>query len=103
MQDSAPGHNVPPVISKIEATFQNSWTVGIWPGNSPDFNIIEPVWGLLQDSVLKTPIPKNREELICRVRETWFTLKPEYLKKLVHSFPNRIEQALNNEGGNTDY
>ena len=103
LQDSAPAHNVRPVIEKIESTFQNSWTSGTWSGNSPDFNVIEPVWNVLQESVFEKSIPRNREELIKRIKDTWFSLKPEYLQKLVHSFPKRIEQALNNEGGHTTY
>ncbi|XP_054168970.1 uncharacterized protein LOC128966180 [Oppia nitens] len=102
-QDSAPGHNIRSVINKITSTYPNSWTVGKWPGNSPDFNLIEPVWSVLKDSVHKNPIPKNRDQLIRRVRETWNSLNPDYLKKLVHSFPNRIKQAIDNCGGNTDY
>ncbi len=102
-QDSAPGHIIRPVIAKIDSKFPNSWTHGVWPGNSPDFNVIESVWGVLQDSVFIHPIPKNREQLIQRVRKTWESLNPKYLRNLVHSFPKRIEQAINNEGQNTDY
>jgi transposase-like protein len=102
-QDSAPGHKIRSVIDKIESTFPNSWTEGVWSGNSPDFNVIEHVWSVLQDSVFETPIPRTREELIQRVRQKWFSLTREYLSSLVHSFPKRIEQAINNEGGHTDY
>jgi hypothetical protein len=102
-QDSAPGHNIRPVINKIQSTFPHSWTVGIWSGNSPDFNVIEHVWSVLQNSVFEHPVPRNREELVTRVREKWFSLKVQYLKKLVHSFPRRIEEAINNEGKHTNY
>lgn len=102
-QDSAPGHNVQPVIRKIESTFPNSWTSGIWSGNSPDFNVIEHVWSVLQESVFETPVPRNRQELEDRVRQKWFSLDVNYLQKLVHSFPKRIEECINNEGKHTSY
>jgi len=101
--DSAPGHNIRPVISKIQSTFPNSWTFGIWPGNSPDFNVIEHVWNVLQESVHKCPIPKSREQLVARVRETCNSLEPGYHKSLVHSFQSRIDEAINNNGGHTTY
>ena len=103
MQDSATCHNVRPVIQKIECTFPNSWTSGIWSGNSPDLNVIEPVWGILQDSVFENPRPRNREELVDRIQKSWHSLDPRYLANLVHSFPRRIEEAINNEGGHTSY
>jgi transposase len=103
MQDSAPAHNIRPVIEKIESTFPESWTQGFWPGNSPDFNVIEPVWGVLQESVFEKPTPRNREELIQRIKNKWSNLSPDYLTNLVESFPKRVEEAINNEGGHTNY
>ena len=103
MQDSAQPHNTKSVIKEIEDSFPMTWTKGVWPGNSPDLNVIEHVWNVLQESVFIEPKPKTRDELITRVREKWFSLTPEYLSNLVHSFPNRITQTINNEGGNTNY
>jgi len=102
-QDSAPGHNVRPVIQKIQSTFRYAWTHGVWSGNSPDFNCIEPLWGVLQDSVFELPFPRTRDQLVARVQQKWHSLDPQLLRKLVHSFPNRIEEAINNEGRHTRY
>ena len=68
-QDSAPGHNIKAVIDRIEEVYPNSWTKGVWSGKSPDFNVLEHVWSVLQNSVFEDPKPKNREQLIRRVRE----------------------------------
>ena len=102
-QDSAPGHNTKSVIKKIEATFQHSWTKGVWPGNSPDLNVIEHVWSVLQNSVFIAPKPKTREQLITRVMEAWNSLDADYLSNLVHSFSERIAQVIDNLGGHTTY
>ena len=103
MQDSAPPHNTKSVIKKIEDNFPMTWTKGVWPGNSPDLNVIEHVWNVLRESVFIEPKPKTRDQLMTRVREKWFSLTPEYLSNLVHSFPNRITETINNEDGNTNY
>ena len=103
MQDSAPCHVIRSVINKIRNTYPNSWTKGFWPSNSPDFNVIEHVWSVLQELVLVETVPRTREELVARVEQKWYSLDKNYLKNLVHSFPRRIEQAINREGKNTDY
>ena len=101
-QDSAPGHNTKS-IKKIETTFPHSWTKGVWPGNSPDLNVIQHVWSVLKNSVFVAPKPKTRDQLITRVQETWNSLDADYLSKLVHSFPERISQVKDNQGGHTTF
>jgi hypothetical protein len=75
----------------------------VWPGNSPDLNVIEHIWGLLQDSVFKQPMPHNRGELIKRVQETWSSIDLNYLSTLAQSLPNRVAAVRAAEGGHTDY
>lgn len=103
LQDSAPAHIYKPVLVQIKANFPKVWSKGLWPGNSPDLNVIEHVWNVLQESVFKPPRPNNRQKLIERVKDTWFALDQNYLKKLVESFPLRIHQLIDNNGGHTDY
>ena len=103
LQDSAPVHTKSSVIKKIKATFPNVWKKGLWPGNSPDLNVIEQEWSKLQESVFEKPVPNNRQELIERVKKTWYSLDISYLQNLVCSFPKRIDQVINNNGGSTDY
>ena len=55
------------------------------------------------DSVLIPPRPYDRESLIKRVENVWYSINKEYLKNLVESFPKRIEEVINNEGGHTKY
>ena len=102
-QDFAPGHNTKSVIKKIETTFSHSWTKGVWPGNSPDLNVIEHVWSVLQNSFIITSKPKTRDQLIKRVQETWNSLDADYLSKLVHSFSKKISEVIDNQGGHTTY
>jgi hypothetical protein len=103
MQDGAPGHNYTPVINKLESRFDRLWTRGVWPGSSPDLNVIEHLWAELQDSVFIEPRPTNRQELIDRVQNKWKSFTKSQLRNLVESFPNRIKETINNEGKHTSY
>lgn len=75
----------------------------MWPGKSPDLNVIEHLWAILKDLVFIPPRPHDRESLIKRVENVWYSINKEYLKNLVESFPKRIEEVINNEGGHTRY
>ena len=99
MQDGARAHTARASIEKIKEEFNDVWQD--WPGNSQDLNVIENVWATLQDSVFEAPRPRNREQLIDRVKKTWNELPQTYLSNLVNAFPKRINDVLAAEGGTT--
>lgn len=101
--DGAPAHNSSSVMKIVNMNFERVWSKGMWPGNSPDLNVIEHVWAKLQESVFIEPLPTDRHSLIKRIEETWYNLDQSYLENLVESFPNRIDQVINNEGKHTSY
>lgn len=103
MQDGAPAHTAGASLRLLQHHFSTIWSKGVWPGNSPDLNPIEHLWPILQDSVFKSPRPRNRDELITRVVETWNQISTELVKKLVYSFPKRIEECLSKNGSHTNY
>lgn len=107
MQDGAPAHSAKTTMSLLNnligTTFAAVWGKGVWPGSSPDFNPIEHVWSILQDSVLIEPKPKNREELIARITETYDLLQISDLQKLVEVLPSRLEEAAANNGWHTNH
>ena len=102
-QDNAPGHIIKSVTAKIKAAYPMAWIKGVWPGNSPDLNVIEHLWNDLQESVFEEPIPRDRQQLIDRVVQKWNSFTEERLSKLVHSFPNRIREVIDSDGGHTSY
>jgi transposase len=101
MQDGARAHTAKATLKLIADSGVNVWTD--WPGNSPDLNVIEHVWAILQESVFKEPRPRNREQLIQRVLDEWQNLEWEYLRDLVESFGRRITECLENDGKTTKY
>jgi len=101
MQDGATCHTARATLSQIGEEDVKVWTD--WPGNSPDLNPIEHIWARLQDSVLKYPRPKNREQLILRVREEWESVTQTELWQLCDSFRSRILECVEKEGKHTKY
>ena len=103
MQDGAPAHTCKSSIQMLEGHSRFLWSKNFWPGNSPDLNVIEHLWAVLQDSVFIDPRPTDRDPLIKRVTETWNRIDIGLLRKLVDSFPARIDDVINAEGGSTMY
>ncbi|KAJ4446682.1 hypothetical protein ANN_13379 [Periplaneta americana] len=80
MQDGARAHTDKSTQDTIKNSGIKVWTD--WPGNSPDLNPIEHLWSRLQESVFRTPRPRNRNELIARVLEEWESITQEYIFRL---------------------
>ena len=102
-QDMAPAHSAKSTLKVIEEAGVMTWGKNIWPGNSPDFNVIEHIWKDLQDSVFVKLRPRNILELKARVVEKWDSITVDHLRKLVESFPARIEECKLNNGNVTKY
>lgn len=103
MEDGAPAHKAKPVRTVVNATYQQAWGPGVWPGNSPDLNVLENLWSVLKEEVKKEPHPQDRNELIEKVKQIWNSFSRDYLTKLVESFPKRIQEVNDRHGGMTDY
>ncbi|KAJ4425976.1 hypothetical protein ANN_27602 [Periplaneta americana] len=92
MQDGARAHTAKSTLDTIKNSGIKVWTD--WPGNSPDLNPIEHLWSRLQESVFRTPRPRNRNELIARVLEEWESISQEDIFRLTDSFGRRVLQCL---------
>jgi transposase len=102
-QDGAPAHTADATMTLLRQSFPFVWGKGVWPGNSPDLNPVEHLWAILQESVFEEPRPSGRQALIERVQTAWSKIPFPLIQSLVFSFPKRIAECLDNEGGHTSY
>jgi transposase len=102
LQDGAPCHR-----SKIVSEwFKERPHIQLikWPGNSPDLNPIENAWAWMKMQ-LKETHPTNLEELKVEIKKLWVLRMDDsqYLKKLVESMPDRIQEVIARDGNATHY
>lgn len=72
------------------------------PPQSPDLNPIENVWSQMKAALQRRP-PSSLQDLKRRLLEEWAALSPEYIKKVIASMPNRLEEVIKHQGGPTKY
>lgn len=100
-QDGAPAHRSVSTRNWLNA--RNIETIN-WPACSPDLNPIENVWGIMVRRIYDgTKQYETVEQLKIAVLEAWASITNEELRKLNLSMNNRIFQAINRNGGATDY
>ena len=100
MEDGATAHT-----AKVTKDWKAAHGIKVldgWPGNSPDLNPIENVWGLIKTKIShENPTTIAEMKTICQ--RVWHDFTPDYLATLTASMPRRIEAVLKNEGGSTKY
>jgi hypothetical protein len=75
-----------------------------WPAQSPDLNIIEPLWSVLQTSVRnRFQTPTSLKQLEDVFREKWHEIPLETVQNLYESIPRRIAALLKAKGGPIPY
>lgn len=72
------------------------------PAQSPDLNVIENLWAILDTNIRSRNI-SNKNELKTALVEEWGKIRPETTKKLVASMPTRLKAVLDQKGGHTKY
>jgi hypothetical protein len=71
---------------------------------SPDMNIIEHMWALLDRRVrARTILPWNCNELWEALQEEWVKIDSEVISNYYASMPKRVQELIDNEGGSTSY
>lgn len=100
-QDLAPCHTSRKVQQFMKNNNINTMT---WPGNSPDLNPIENLWGIVKKKLRKHDCT-TKTKLIEAILQTWF--HDAEIKKmcstLVHSMPNRVQSVIAAKGGHIKY
>lgn len=98
-QDLAPPHRA---LSTFNFLKKKEVDLLPWPGNSPDANPIENVWGLLKRK-LQTIRCTSSEQLWVAVQKIWYELSKDYCKSLVESMPRRLKMIKDMKGHSTKY
>ena len=75
-----------------------------WPSYSPDLNLIENVWGAIEDKLYDSKKYLNKpEDVWQKAQQLWHEVGVTYLQNLYRSLPDRIENVLKNKGGPIHY
>ena len=68
-----------------------------WPSYSPDINIIESLWSIIDKQLLKFTI-HNTEELKNAMIKIWTEIPLETIHNLYSSIPKRLNQIIEHQG-----
>jgi hypothetical protein len=73
-----------------------------WSAQSPDLNIIEPLWSVL-DSRMRSRFPpqSSLKQLEDVLQEEWYSIPLQTIQNLRETIPRRIQTALRANGGPT--
>jgi transposase len=101
--DLAPCHAAKTVQSWFEEHDQELSHLP-WVPQSPDLNIIEPLWSVLERRVRSHyPPPSSLKELEHVLEEEWYNIPHTTIQELYTSIPRRIQAVLDAKGGPTPY
>jgi transposase len=101
-QDNDPKHTSKKARAWLDANVPAYIPKEHWPPNSPDLNLQEPLWSILQDRVYARE-PRTLAGLKRIIREEWDRIELDTLRKLVDSMPRRLDAVEAANGGNTKY
>ena len=68
-----------------------------WPANSPDINIIENIWSIVDNKLLKLNI-QNTDEIKTALQTVWIDISNDIIEKLFGSLTGRLRQVINGRG-----
>ena len=97
-QDSAPAHASNEAQKWCQDNLQSFWDKATWPGNSPDLNPIENLWGILKAKLSEAEPCSSIDELTALLKSAWANIKPSTLHNLVASMPRRVSTCVAQKG-----
>lgn len=77
-----------------------------FPPKSPDMNLIENVWAMLQKKInlkLRNRNISTKLQLIKIVEESWIEIPTDFIVNCVLSMPNRLKEVIRMKGAPTRY
>jgi transposase len=101
-QDGAPPHRAKFTQRWLKKNHQSFVASSDWPGNSPDLNPIENLWGHMAQQVADRK-PRDLNQMKKIIKEEWARVNKKFLENLVASMPRRIQALVEQKGGITKY
>ena len=98
-QDNNPKHTA----KKTNTFFENSNIKLLeWPAQSPDLNLIENLWSVLDP---KVPLEKRKNKNDCfkNMQLAFENIDKNYTGNLINSIPRRLEAIIKAKSGHTKY
>jgi transposase len=72
----------------------------LWPGNSPDLNVIEKAWFWIKKETTKQGPTSNRKKLRVRWEKYWEDLPQSKIQEWIIVIPDYVKEIIYLEGGN---
>jgi hypothetical protein len=96
-EDNAPAH-----IHHSQAEVYSFYEVQrlLWPGNSPDLNMIEPSWFWMKKRTTSRGAPETKQALQDAWYKAWDDLPQERIQAWIERIPRHIQEVIRLEGGN---
>ncbi|KAI6651316.1 hypothetical protein LOD99_5282 [Oopsacas minuta] len=98
MQDGAPAHTAKMTQGWCKENLPSYWEKSQCPGNSPDLNPIENLWGYLQEELNKREPAKTISDLKMQLKSAWEALQSSFLQALVDGMPERVKTCIELDG-----
>lgn len=98
-QDNAPIHKSKMITKFLKDLDQETID---WPSQSPDLNPIENLWHYIKQKITTT-IGRTPNETFDEIKRIWDEIPKQILENLVQSMPHRLQEVVDNNGGNTSY
>ena len=97
MQDGAPVHTAKLTQQWCAENLPNFWRKEDWPGNSPDLNPIENVWGYLKEKMTNMREVSTLLGLEKYLKKAWRSI-PNDFQNLISGMPDHVRRVLECNG-----
>ena len=96
-EDKAASH-----VHKHQATVFSQFNIErlLWPGNSPDLNIIEPTWAHLKQVTTKKGAPSKHKIADTAWRKAWKDLEQARIQRWIERIPRHTQEIIRSNGDN---